>query len=233
MNLPKFIIYLSRIKKTITKKDFFVWETKKVKHKISLGNKGASWTVSTEKIDKNTILYSFGVGTDISFDTEMISRYGLKVYAFDPTPKSIQWVKDQNLPKEFIFEPHGLAAESGEIEFTLPENSNYVSGSIHNVLGSKGNTIRVPVKNLEEIMKSFSHTHIDILKMDIEGAEYDVIDYIIDKKIDVKQILVEFHHRFPTIGIAKSKNAINKLKLAGYKIFHVSVTGEEYSFIKD
>ena len=78
-----------------------------------------------------------------------------------------------------------------------------------------------------------SHSQIYILKMDIEGSEYEVIDCVIDKKIPVKQILVEFHHRFPAIGIAKSKIAINKLNLAGYKIFHVSVTGEEYSFIKD
>lgn len=233
MNLPQFIIYLSRIKKAIVKKDFFCKVDKKVKNKITLGNKGAAWTVCSQSIDKNTMMYSFGVGTDISFDVEMINRFGLNVYAFDPTPKSIQWVKDQNLPKEFIFEPYGLVAESGEIEFTLPENSNYVSGSIHNILGSKGNTIRVPVKNLEEIMKSFSHTHIDILKMDIEGSEYDVIDFIIDKKIPVKQLLVEFHHRFPKIGIAKSQMAIKKLKLAGYKIFHISPSGEEYSFIKD
>ncbi|MGE0089286.1 MAG: FkbM family methyltransferase [Bacteroidales bacterium] len=232
MNVPDFIVFLSRIRKTILKKDFFSKKTIKIKNKITLGNKGASWTICTESVDSNSIIYSFGVGTDISFDVQMINRFGIKIYAFDPTPKSINWIKEQNLPKEFIFEPYGLAGESGEIEFTLPENSNYVSGSIHNVLGSKGSTIRVPVKNLEEIMKSFSHTQIDILKMDIEGAEYDVIDYIIDKKIDIKQLLVEFHHRFPAIGIAKSKKAINKLKLAGYKIFHISNNGEEYSFIK-
>ncbi|MDX9697931.1 MAG: FkbM family methyltransferase [Bacteroidales bacterium] len=221
-----------RLPKVLKGKDILFFVQKKVKT-ITLGNKGASWTLSNEHINKNSIIYSFGVGTDNSFDVELINRFGTKIYAFDPTPKSIQWVKDQNLPKEFVFQPYGVAAESGEIEFTLPENSNYVSGSIHNVLGSKGTTIKVPVKSLEEIMSNLSHSQIDILKMDIEGSEYEVIDCVIDKKIPVKQILVEFHHRFPAIGIAKSKIAINKLNLAGYKIFHVSVTGEEYSFIKD
>jgi len=233
MNIPSFFVFLSRIKKTILKKDFFSIVTKRTKNKITLGNEGASWTVCTESLNSNSIIYSFGVGTDISFDLEMINRFGIKIYAFDPTPKSIQWIDEQKLPEEFIFTPIGIATTSGEIEFTLPDNLNHVSGSINNVLDSKGTTIKVPVKDLKSIMQSFLHDQIDILKMDIEGAEYDVIDFIVDQKIPIKQLLVEFHHRFPRIGIAKSKMAIKKLTLAGYKIFHISTSGEEYSFIKE
>jgi len=233
MNIPSFIVFLSRIRKTILKKDFFSKTTIKLKNKITLGNKGASWTVYPESLNSNSIIYSFGVGTDISFDLEMISRFGVRIQAFDPTPKSIQWIDEQKLPNEFIFTPIGIAPASGEIEFTLPDNLNNVSGSINNVLGSKGIKIQVPVKDLESIMQNLSHAHIDILKMDIEGSEYDVIDSIIDKKIPIKQLLIEFHHRFPKIGIAKSKMAIKKLTLAGYKIFHISTSGEEYSFIKE
>jgi FkbM family methyltransferase len=232
----KFFIGLAykflRLPKVLKGKDVLFSVQKKVKS-ITLGNKGASWTICTESIDSDSIFYSFGVGTDISFDLEMINRFGVKINAFDPTPKSIQWISDQQTPTEFVFNPIGIAASSGEIEFTLPDNRNHVSGSIHNVLGSKGQKIKVPVKDLESIMQNLSHTYIDILKMDIEGAEYDVIDFIINKKIPVKQLLVEFHHRFPKIGIAKSKRAIKKLTLAGYKIFHISESGEEYSFIKD
>ena len=40
-------------------------------------------------------------------------------------------------------------------------------------------------------------SRIDILKMDIEGAEYDVIDDIINSPVPIAQVLIEFHHRFP------------------------------------
>jgi len=50
------------------------------------------------------------------------------------------------------------------------------------------------------------------------------------RRIPVKQLLVEFHHRWPQIGIEKTKRAIQALNAAGYRIFSVSPSGEEYSF---
>jgi len=45
------------------------------------------------------------------------------------------------------------------------------------------------------------------------------------------QIIVEFHHRFPEIGLSMTKKAIRELKRAGYKIFYIDPKGEEFSFI--
>ena len=221
-----------RLPKIIRRKDFYSKITKKLKNKSTLGNKGAQWAICTELINKDSIIYSFGVGTDVSFDLEMINKFGVNIHAFDPTPKSIEWIKQQVLPEKFNFHPIGIAAFDGEVEFTLPDNPNFVSGSIDNLLGTQGEKIKVPVKDLISIMKSLSHNHMDILKMDIEGAEYDVIDDMIASNLDIKQILVEFHHRFPNIGVKKTKDTIKKLNNFGYRIFHISNNGEEYSFIK-
>lgn len=81
-------------------------------------------------------------------------------------------------------------------------------------------------------MKDLGHSRIDILKMDVEGAEYDVIDEINNSDIRPKQFLVEFHHRFPGIGIKRSKEAIDKIRNMGYLLFSVSSTGEEFCFIR-
>ena len=80
-------------------------------------------------------------------------------------------------------------------------------------------------------MSDLGHGHIDLLKMDIEGAEYQVVDDICRSGIRPKQILVEFHHRFSNVGIAKTKNAINRLRNIGYGVFSISNSGEEVSMI--
>jgi len=50
------------------------------------------------------IIYSIGIGEDISFDLDIIKEFpNCKIYAFDPTPKSIEWIKKQHLPKNMIF----------------------------------------------------------------------------------------------------------------------------------
>lgn len=226
-----FFTKVLRLKKVILRRDFYSSPQIKVPSKITLGNQGVSWTIIPSLLNNNPTIYSFGVGTDISFDLEVIKRFNAKVHAFDPTPKSVQWIKQQSLPSSFHFHPYGIASYNGKVSFTLPKNPQFVSGSVNDHLGSEGEKIDVPVKKLDTIMKELGHNKIDILKMDIEGTEYEVIDFMIDNNIQVGQLLVEFHHRFKKIGIKKSKEAIEKLNSAGYLIFHVSPNGEEYSFI--
>lgn len=183
-------------------------------------------------LNSKSIIYSFGVGTDISFDLHLIEKFNAKVYAFDPTPKSINWVKSLKLPDNFIFHPLGIDAQDGKKDFFLPINENHVSGSVKENAATGDKKAIVDMNELETIMKKLGHTHIDLLKMDIEGSEYEVIEYIVKKDIQISQLLVEFHHRFTGIGIEKTKKAILSLNKKGYKIFHVSPIGEEISFIR-
>jgi Methyltransferase FkbM domain len=81
-------------------------------------------------------------------------------------------------------------------------------------------------------MAELGHAHIDLLKMDIEGAEYAVIDDLVDSNIRPAQILVEFHHRMPGIGPERTRHAVLQLRRAGFGLFAVSPSGEEYSFIR-
>ena len=92
--------------------------------------------------------------------------------------------------------------------------------------------IPAPVHRLTTIMERLGHDHIDVLKMDIEGAEYGVIADLLSCNIRVDQLLVEFHHRWAEIGVNKTKQAVRELNERGYRIFNVSHNGEEYSFLK-
>ncbi len=80
-------------------------------------------------------------------------------------------------------------------------------------------------------MKQLGHEEIDILKMDIEGAEYGVIEDIIKKSIFPRQILIEFHHRFDPFSIADTKKAIHDLMCNDYEVFYISDNYQEFSLI--
>ena len=49
--------------------------------------------------------------------------------------------------------------------------------------------------------------------------------------LEVKQILIEFHHHFNNISVKSTKNAVARLNNAGYQIFNISMNGHELSFI--
>jgi hypothetical protein len=82
-------------------------------------------------------------------------------------------------------------------------------------------------------MRELGHTAIDVLKMDIEGAEYEVLDDLLQQRLPVRQILVEFHHRFTNVGVERTTRAVANLNAAGYRIFAASDNGEDYGFLLD
>lgn len=194
---------------------------------VQLGTEGAAWA-TTEPLLAQSVVYSFGAGEDISWDLELIKKYGLTINAFDPTPKSIEWLKTQKLSQQFIFHPVGIGSKDEMRHFAEPLKVHWVSYS----MARPGEGVEVPVKRLQTLMRELGHTHIDVLKIDIEGGEYEVLDDMLASNILPTQLLVEFHHRWKHIGMQKTKDIIKKLKDAGYKIFYISPTGEEYSFIK-
>lgn len=199
--------------------------------KERFGSEYGGWEIATEGINGQSVVYSFGIGEDATFDTALIEKYGLTVHAFDPTPKSIQWVKEQKLPDRFVLHPYGVAAVDGDLHFNPPENPDHVSHTILDRPATSAEAILVPVKRLASIVKELAHERIDILKMDIEGAEYEVIEDLASSDIRPRQFLVEFHHRAPGIGIRRTENAIERLRSMGYRLFSVSATNEECCFI--
>jgi FkbM family methyltransferase len=197
------------------------------------GNQYGGFYLAQNSIDKLSVIYSVGIGEDISFDEGIMDSYGCKVFAFDPTPKSVVWVKENVTTENFVFSPIGIAKEKGSRKFYLPTNNNHVSGSLHDIKTvNNSNSIDLRFDSLSNIMKDNNHLKLDLLKMDIEGAEYEVIDHIQKNNIDIKQILVEFHPHFEKDGKKKTKKAIEKLESLGYRCFARSSSFLEYSFIK-
>ena len=83
------------------------------------GSEYGGWTICPSDLNRNSVVYSLGVGDDISFDISLIEKYGVTVYAFDPTPKSVKWVKSQRLPKEFNFYEYAVWIMTGLQSSTL------------------------------------------------------------------------------------------------------------------
>lgn len=200
-----------------------------------IGSVSCGFFITPEQLNSDSIVYSFGVGEDISFDEDLIRQFGSSVYAYDPTPKSKIFIEQKKPSSLFKYYDCGIADYDGKMKFYLPENEEYVSCTTYNRWGydeNKKKPIEVDVKKLSTLMHENNHTHIDLLKMDIEGSEYAVIDNILKEGIDIKQICVEVHHRFEGIGIVKTKELVRKLNENGYYIVAISETKEEYTFVR-
>lgn len=199
---------------------------------VRLGTEYGGWTICPNTLKEQSVVYSFGIGEDISFDLGIIEQYGAQVFAFDPTPKSLKWIEAQSLPANFKWYPHGLAAFDGVATLHPPDNPEYVSCTLLAEVYETGSPVEVEVRRLRTLMEMLGHTRLDILKMDVEGIEYDVIEDLLKSYVPVTQLLVEFHHRFKSVGIRRTRETIGRLESGGYRLFWASANGEQCSFIR-
>lgn len=169
----------------------------------TIGEKNGKHFITKECLEKrdNLLVYSIGIGEDSSFDNEIINKYKGQVFAFDPTPKAIDYVNKSGLMESplFRFFNYGISSKNDIQKFYLPDNKEHVSGSIiqHELL-NKNDVIEVNMKSLITVIKELKHDKIDIIKMDIEGAEFDVLQkFFEDQKENIFDYLcIETHERF-------------------------------------
>lgn len=186
---------------------------------------------------RNSILvYSFGIGENISFSQELSNKYSqAEIYAFDPTPKAITFMKEydkQKLP-HFMFYEFGLGDMDGLQKFYLPKDKDCVSGSAQcNYSVNENDYIQVPMYTLKKILDLLGHTHIDLLKMDIEGSEFTVLPQVLKSQIPIEQICVELHDRLMEDGAEKRRMLLELLYKNDYTLIYMSETGEELTFMR-
>lgn len=187
-----------------------------------------------EKGDKEPyIIYSAGIGDQINFELDLLKilkEKGIRaeLYAIDPTPKSLEFLATQDLPDNFHVLPYALSGKNETLHFALPQTEGWVSGSCANVKNDERcldfkNTISVEGRTITSIMKELNHERIDLLKMDIEGSEFDVLENSLNACIQIDEMCIDFHDYMIKDGQKRLKNVLDLL-LKNYDVFNFQKT---------
>jgi len=199
---------------------------------VRAGSAYGGWGYLPNLLTSDSIVYSVGLGGDLTWDSEIINRHRCKVFGFDNTPVHMQYWKSllktntasqsegkrmRTFLRNFVHIEQLLLEKDGEVELALPQGHSS-SYALHSVDGFKNKTsIVLPGKTLIGLMYMNHHQHIDMLKLDIEGSEFAVVDSWLKVKLPpVCQILVELHDRLFEEGLDLSKELFKTLKTLGF-----------------
>lgn len=198
------------------------------------GNDYCGWAIPRDFLNSGSVIVDVGLGEDISFTQSVIAKYGCKAEGFDPTPRAVAFI-DELKPEKFTLHKFGLADRSGKAVFNLPTNQQYVSGSVVAAEHLEGQKIDVELVDFTGLLDKIGTRKIDILKMDIEGSEYDVLESesFIKNADNIRAICIEFHHRWKEFGVSKTDAAVRRLHGLGFECAWSSpATNEEFLFVR-
>lgn len=222
-----------------------------------LGTSYGGWLIpSTPNLSDNSICYSAGAGEDISFDCALVNRFKCNIRIVDPTPKAILHFKNltsaigegQGFPinnnkldlydinsvnfSRLKFLPFGLADTDTTLKFFLPKDPSHVSCSTVNLQNTTDYFV-AQCYRLKSLMEQQGDTKVDLLKMDIEGAEYSVIRDLIASRLLPNFLLIEFdeaHTPLDNNAGSRISDHIQLLLREGMRC--IAVEGSNATFIR-
>lgn len=201
----------------------------------TLGTGNGAWNITTDGLNNNSCVVSAGIGYDISFDLAVHERFDCRVYLLDPTPVALTTISDlPPLPRNMTFVPLGLSGKTGNNFFSAqsnPEDPSFRYPDTPSKHDANSDLVSFPCKRLSAWMQETGLDHIDLLKLDIEGFEYDVIRDLVESRLSIDQICVEFHHGILS-GISRCHTLLACMRLFFAEYTLIDHVGLNHTFVR-
>jgi FkbM family methyltransferase len=181
---------------------------------VSLGSRYGGWLLPDGLIEPGWVCYCVGAGGDVSFDIELMRRYDTVVRSIDPVEEYVQSaIKDAGSDHRFSACRAALATADGPIRMQVTHDASSHSVSPAGLYESE-NFIELPGRTLPSLMAELGDQRIDLLKIDIEGGEYELLPTLDLNALGVKLFAVQLHH---TSAVSEARSLIAALAQAGYE----------------
>lgn len=141
---------------------------------LKTGKKEEYWL--PDDIDAEVVL---DIGANIGIaSTYLATRFPrARIFAFEPVPANFAILKQNVAQFENVRAlPVALGRDNGSLEiFSSDSESNFGGFSFYRAGSNVEQKLRVEVRSAESMMQELELGHADVIKIDTEGAEYDII----------------------------------------------------------
>ena len=171
-------------------------------------DKGDKYLRLEYNLNEDSIVFDIG-GYVGDFAEKISKKFGCKIYLFEPSQsfykKCLERFKDN---KNILCFNYGVGNLNGD--FVL-SNDNEASSTKRKISDKEGEKIKI--KKISDIIEEQRVNNIDLMKINIEGGEYDLLPFIINENLisKINNIQVQFHNFIPN-AVKKREEITNLLK---------------------
>lgn len=126
------------------------------------------------------------------FTSEISLRYDCSVYVFEPVANYYAQCAERfhGNPKVFCL-PFGLSDEDQTLPMSLADDAS----GLHNLKHSLAPTEMIQLKAMARVMTELNIKQIDLLKINIEGGEFKLLEHLLNSElmVKIKHLQVQFH----------------------------------------
>lgn len=181
-----------------------------------------------------SVVVDAGCSYEADFSLYMIERHGARAFGVDPTQKHTPALRaiEKRFLGRFVHVPCAIAAVDGKL--TFHESKDNESGSIFqdhvNMRHDATVSYDVEALTLKSLLRRIGAAEVEMLKLDLEGAEYDLLGAVErEQLLPFKQIFVEFHHHaVDRYGVEDTRRLVSRLADFGFSAF--SLDDHNYLF---
>ncbi len=143
-------------------------------------------------LNADSVVFDMG-GYEGQWASDIFSMYGCYIHVFEPVKEFADNIRSRFKHNDKItVHQFGLAEANKTLDLSLEENSS-------STFKSNGVTIKISLKPAMDFIKENSITKIDLIKINIEGGEYDLLESLIEDGFikNITNIQVQFHDFVP------------------------------------
>jgi FkbM family methyltransferase len=173
-------------------------------------------------LDENSLVLDIG-GYEGQWASDIYSRYCCTIQVFEPVEEYANQLESRfaKNPK-IIVHRFGLSSQSLRTKMSVNLDSSSVFKN-----GRKLQEIQL-IKAVD-FFKNYKMEKIDLMKINIEGGEYDLLEHLIESKFvqHINNIQVQFHDFIPNAEI-KMKKIQKKLSRTHYLTYQYTFVWENW-----
>lgn len=173
----------------------------------------AGYQVPAGLLNPDSVVLSAGAGLDVSFESMLVDRYGCRVHVLDPVPEAAVHVAEALAHEPRItFEQAALWSSDTELQFHVPVIDGFVSHSATDMHGTPVAFV-ARARSVGSLRDEHGWERIDLLKISAEGAEFAILERVLDDAEPISAICVEFAQ---PVAISRVEAVVRRLGDAGY-----------------